>query len=550
MMTIRGWLILVALVLFGGCAVPVAAQQPALLAGAEAVIQRADTLAANHDYDGAVLLLKRAIEEYPTYERLYLDLAVCQEDRGYLTHDHFPTVDEWRNELYDHPGQYSGIVRDLFDIYGQAYMNLPDTREIHKRAEALAANDFPVELGEYGVLALPGDPTPFSFMLTDPQLDDAQRTACQALITLRPLPTPERYRKDPKYGSDAKWNTDAKYGRWSFSWMLAGYEFDRESKSWYLRFRVFWEDVPGHRDDRTLLAQQTVQLLLRTNGLLHAYTGLKPLFPKDGVINVWLAERGDPGGEASDENIYLQQIGVARSPAEWVREITHEYGHETLPPVGGYDKPEWAANGRLGERLFVSWFMRNLDQKTDPHPWLRDMNLADYQEARIERTIRQFAAMGPEMPQLSGKNAMAMDGCIGMALYWDLSRGSKALTAVLSSMHSPSFAGKFGFKEVLEENERTAQSVDHPTVAVRMDGLPPGIPLWVYLREGAWDGAFTSKAEGPLRLKVEVDGKPVKFTEAGVFSVTGLGRGWHRIRLTPDGDAVPALTGLKLVRIK
>jgi hypothetical protein len=526
--------------------------QAGVIAGAEALITRADEIAHKQgDVPGAIALMKSGLERYPTYPRLYSYLAQLQEFAGlppFSTEINTPAkrYAAFENRLVDYPD----AVRDMFDTFGLAFMNLPDAAEIRKQVDNLLHDDMPLVLGQYGPLALPGDPTPFSYTLADPQLDANQRGGVyQGLITTKPLPVLPALAKDPKYGKNKElYANDPKYGNWTFHWMLLAYDYNRDTKQWTLRFRVMWQDVPGQAEARTQFAQQTAHLLLRLNGLLRVYADLPPLFPKDGVINVWLAERGDAGGEAYDENIYLQQVGTPRGPGEWVREIAHEYGHETLPAVGGYTKPEWAANGRLGERLFVSWLLRNLDQKTETHPWLRTMDIAEYQEARIERPIRQFSAIGPEMPQIRGTDAVAMDAFIGMALYWDMARGSKALAAALKNMRSPVFAGRLGFLDNLEDAERYAQSVDKPVLSLRLTNVPAGVRLWVWLNKGTWTGTFESREAGLVKVKAEVDGKPTKPTDAGGFTTQALDKGWHRIQLIPDGDTLPALTGLRLVR--
>ncbi|HTE17337.1 MAG TPA: hypothetical protein VK689_03020, partial [Armatimonadota bacterium] len=73
--------------------------------------------------------------------------------------------------------------------------------------------------------------------------------------------------------------------------------------------------------------------------------------------NVWLARNGTAGGEEFEGHLYLFAILEHRAPAEWVRELAHEYSHTHLPRVGEFTQPEKWANGYLGERLFLKWML-------------------------------------------------------------------------------------------------------------------------------------------------------------------------------------------------
>ncbi len=60
--------------------------------------------------------------------------------------------------------------------------------------------------------------------------------------------------------------------------------------------------------------------------------------------------------ESVPEEILFWKAGLARPEAEWLRELFHEYGHVTIPPVGGFRAPlETYANGFIGETLGMMW---------------------------------------------------------------------------------------------------------------------------------------------------------------------------------------------------
>ena len=544
MITVRNWKAFLLLIILGSALATSAQTAPNVPRSADEVLARANTLIAAKDYDGAMKLLKSAIDRYPTQSQFYLMLADCQESRGLSDLPAAVNMDAatWFRQGLNQD-VYVPLACDLFDTYGKAMMYVPNIKPIQQRVADLVANQFPVLLGEYGPLALPGDPMPCLITLTDPQLPTQARGVYQGLITTRPLPVTPSYEKDPKYGTDNSFDANPTFGRWTFQQMLLAYEFDRDQRCWRLRFRVIWQDVPGQAENRLRLARYCAMLLLRCSSLLHAYAGLTPRFAADGALNVWLTEKGDPGGETYDENIYLYNVGVPRSPTEWARELAHEYGHEALPPVGGYAKPEWGASGYLGERLFLRWLLLNRDAKADSHPWVRGLDEQEIKTGRIEQVIRQFAALGPDSQAMRGTDKVAMDGFLGMACYLEMSRGSEYLITLLKGLATPTYSGPQGFLDTLAAQEAYYQDPEHAIVSLRLAELPNDIPLWIYLRAGAWKGEVT----GGGQLKIEVDGKEVK-ADGNTFTTPALNKGWHSIRITSGAMDAPALSGLKLVR--
>jgi hypothetical protein len=105
--------------------------------------------------------------------------------------------------------------------------------------------------------------------------------------------------------------------------------------------------------------------------------------------------------------IYIYQIQNAKDPVELAREVAHEYGHATLPPVGGFETPEDWGNGYLGEKLY----MRHL----------RDFSLsgafgpADAMGAtpeQLDRFVKREVELLSEKVWLNGPDAY-----LGLALY-------------------------------------------------------------------------------------------------------------------------------------
>ncbi len=561
----RVWKIL--FILCAACLLALAApaQQPTLFAGAEEAIMRADALGATRNFTGAIDILKRSLTKFPTYERLYLSLAYWQEARGVFdiggTLPPNAVLDTRKLYFRTNLIAYPELARELFETYGQAMMNVQDARYTPRFASNLIVQDFPLELGQYGPLALPGDPTFYTYSLSDMQLPTERRGVRQCLITTKPwVLSPFRdvddqdvygYTKDPKYGQNPNLLNDPRFGGWTFNRMIAAYELDPERKLWMLRFRIMWQDVPGRSAARRQLARNTAELLLRLSGLVRAYTGYGPRFASNGVMNVWLAEKGQAGGEALDDNIYLQEVGTPRSDAEWVRELAHEYGHSTLPVVGGYTRPEWGANGRLGERLFLRWLLENPSQPEN-HPWLRALNAGELKETRVDAPIKLFANLGPDAPKMRDTDSTAMDAFVGMALYLEQTQGSDALRYMLSGLKSPQYGSgdrDGGFREMAEVWQTFQQSTTQPFIILRANDLPANIPYWVYLTAGTWQIELDARDDAPMQVKVEADGVACKANAPDSYTTQPfLKPGWHRIRISPEGIIMPSLTTVKLVK--
>jgi len=539
-----------------------AAQQPTTIAGAEEAIMRADALGAGRDFSGAIAILKRSLGKYPTYERLYLSLAYWQEVKGIIDQAVLPTyaMDARKYHFRTQLQKFPALARDLFETYGQAMMNVQDARVAPRFARSLIYQEFPLELGQFGPLALPADPTFYTYTLSDMALPAERRGTRQCLITTKPwelvayadnngnaLPG---YQEDPKYGPTSTAYTDQRYGGWTFNRMIVAYELEPETKLWKLRFRIFWQDAPSRSAARRQLARSTAELLLRLSGLARAYGGFTPRFAADGVMNIWLAEKGQAGGEAVNNNIYLFEVGTPRAEAEWVRELAHEYGHSTLPMVGGYAQPEWGANGRLGERLFLRWLLRN-PSPAEAHPWVKALNAAELKNTRIDAPIRLFASLGPHAPKLRETDATAMDGFVGLALYLEQAHGSAALSWALSNIKSPLYGTgeqDGGFRAMVESYSRILLGGAQPFVTLNVSDLPKDLPYWVYLTEGVWRIELAARDDAPMQVTVEVDGTACTARSATSYTTPTLPPGWHRLRVSPEGIILPALSTIKLVK--
>ncbi|MBS1723226.1 MAG: hypothetical protein JSS66_09775 [Armatimonadetes bacterium] len=132
-------------------------------------------------------------------------------------------------------------------------------------------------------------------------------------------------------------------------------------------------------------------------------------------VDVYLCSQGQPGAEqlfgedpgtpetggapGKVNTIYVYQVGTLTEPVEALREIVHEYGHATLPPVkttGGHE--EWA-NGDLGERIYMTWVRDCLAKKTlEPADVLGvDLQaIVPYVKTKVAPSVSRVGTKGPD----------------------------------------------------------------------------------------------------------------------------------------------------------
>lgn len=121
---------------------------------------------------------------------------------------------------------------------------------------------------------------------------------------------------------------------------------------WLLEVSALW---PAEEEDPSVLAQLGPQT--PTPNIGAAKSPSEPrITPLMRPWNVPIAGNTD----SSPDEILFWKAGMARSEAEWVREIAHEYGHVVIPPFGGFRAPlEPFGNGMLGETLVLMWAAEN-----------------------------------------------------------------------------------------------------------------------------------------------------------------------------------------------
>ena len=232
---------------------------------------------------------------------------------------------------------------------------------------------------------------------------------------------------------------------YEFEWLTEGYvRAWKSTNDPQLRFRIFSQDRQVHSS----LAIQTTQLLLRlwTYNFNDLKIDHKPDYSRS-CVDVYLCFSGVAGGEQLfDEDpqakgisskvntIYIYDLPSFKQPLEILREICHEYGHAALPAVGGYDKPEYWANGYLGEKLYMSWLASQPNMTPDQLFGCDPDILQKWVAKTCNPILSKSATNYPATKFLSGKSAESMNHYIGLMLWMQQVLPAKILSQSMKLM--------------------------------------------------------------------------------------------------------------------
>jgi len=218
---------------------------------------------------------------------------------------------------------------------------------------------------------------------------------------------------------------------WQFPYIVSGYEnLDPYAKGGAdLRLRVFSQSAQV----QTNLAIPVARMLMLIYELSYQRLSIDHAFQyNNGIIDVYLCDGGQPGGEQrflpDDEGdrhktancIFIYQVSTFTDPTEKAREVAHEYGHATLPGIGGYTKPEDWANGLLGEKLFLSWMREEMvaGRVTPDDTMGANANqLGLWLAKNVQPLVTRAAAYPPSEKTLARKDKVGMDTYLGLAMY-------------------------------------------------------------------------------------------------------------------------------------
>ncbi len=215
-----------------------------------------------------------------------------------------------------------------------------------------------------------------------------------------------------------------------FLWQTNGFGRFTEEHGYVRRVQVYAEDRGTHDRLGLPVAQMVMRLWEHNLRKLKIDQSTRYNY---GIIDLYLCSKGKAGGEqrfdteiVNGEQIRVNTIYVYdvksfdKNRMEMAREIAHEYGHATLPPIGGFETPEDWANGYLGEKMFLRWCLESMKDNK--------MNSSDVMgatRAELERWVAQnvdplLVRGGTERPTraaLGKKGREGMNAYLGLALY-------------------------------------------------------------------------------------------------------------------------------------
>jgi hypothetical protein len=237
-------------------------------------------------------------------------------------------------------------------------------------------------------------------------------------------------------------------------------------------------------------------------------------------VDIYLCGQGKAGGEQSFgedpytpdylgrptkvNTVYIYDVFTLTDKLEACRELAHEYGHATLPPVKVAKAHEQWANGDLGERLYLSW-LRDMAAKgalapADYFDTTREA-LDRYYGRRVRPLVLGVAKNGPGLATLKKDDDHGFNGYLALACFARAVLPDEAFrrSLLLNPDQSPS-----GFaKAVLEVvNERPKVKIARPDGSLTEFWIPVGrgtpVGCDVLLKAGGW---AKIRPTGPVFVK-------------------------------------------------
>jgi hypothetical protein len=289
--------------------------------------------------------------------------------------------------------------------------------------------------------------------------------------------------------------------RWTFPWMIGGYaRTSPDSEQFALRFRVFSQEREEGRDPAR--AVQRMLLRLWTFNYDRLLLEHSPAYNR-GIVDFYLCIGGRAGGEqlfdVDDEGgiprkvntVYLYSLETFTDPVEMAREVAHEYGHATLPAVGGFETPEDWGNGYLGEKLYLLWLQRGMASgrfRPEDAMGATEAQLRAWVKRNVEPLVTATAVEGPNAAALAGKGQRAMDAYLGLALYAAEVLPERVFARSMRLIGSTSAKDyPNGIVLAAEEPERYQLTIPE---------YLKGRAIWIPLGKGRIDGAKVLKRNG------------------------------------------------------
>lgn len=291
---------------------------------------------------------------------------------------------------------------------------------------------------------------------------------------------------------------------WTYDWAVTGLARMSADSGYNVRFRVFTQSWESDDD----ISIGVLRLLLR---LWDFNTRMLRLDHRSDLhlrsVDVYLSEGGragaeqafviDPESRGPDgrpmrvNSVHVYDIDTfTKNALEMCREIAHEYGHATLPPIGIYSDPEDWANGDLGERLYLQWLRREMDLSGFNEADTLGATAADldrYIAANVTPLVAKVGTYGPDYAALAKADREGYDAYLGLALYAE------------QILPAPAFARSLvltGSQSAVDYVRAIESAVEErPETPIRIPAGFRGQAIWVPLGSGQVSGARVLRTE-------------------------------------------------------
>ncbi len=226
-------------------------------------------------------------------------------------------------------------------------------------------------------------------------------------------------------------------------------------------------------------AERACRLLMECYLLAHQRLGLDHPLRYRRLLRVFLMTEGKAGAEQQQNLIYLYDLSERVPPHEWVRELTHEYGHWIIPPINSFVEPEPWANGDLGERWFTYYLVengRNLNGSSDFLMGASLSALESYLRRAAAPLVERMAREGLNPQRWRSRRRDGYEEYLALALYIDRVYGSRRLGRAMlcaGGVEPDDFLR--GVRESLTEPETLSAALPFPNAYLF---LPGGTARW------------------------------------------------------------------------
>ncbi len=291
--------------------------------------------------------------------------------------------------------------------------------------------------------------------------------------------------------------------QWEFDFVTAAYVKLPGETTGRRRFNVFSQEHKKE-GDRALLVAQMALRLWEHNFDLYGYDN--PGLYRNGTIDIYLCWGGKPGGEqlfdvdaqvpdsvkaaGAVNTIYIYDLNSFADPVEMAREVAHEFGHASLPAIGGFKEPEDWANGFLGEKLYMVRLRdRMAVQKAGPNDTMGATlpQLTDWISKNVDPLAKSGLLYGPSLFTKKSSDDISMNDYLSLCLAQNLILPPKAFGRSLK------LVGSSDAKDVPQSFALACAELS--TFEFTVPKISGGLPIWFPADKAKFVGAKVLRTE-------------------------------------------------------